>query len=137
MTSDMLAADRRQAIIERLCERRHDTRMNLVREFHVCRRTIEKDLAYLSLIYPIYTTSGYKGGIHVMDGFYLKKPPHFNQEQLDLLEKLYQSLTGKEKDIMAGIIKFGGGRITDESVWFCSRRWECLSDSEVHCETND
>ena len=116
MRSDMLAAERRQAIIERLCERRHDTRTNLVRDFHVCFTTIDNDLAYLSLMYPIYSTSGYKGGIHVMDGFYLKQSVRFNQEQLDLLKKLYHSLTGKEKDIMAGVIKFGGGRIDDESV---------------------
>ena len=69
----MAAAERRQAILEALCVRRHETRENLAREFGVTKRTIESDVLILSLTYPIYTTQGTGGGIHVMDGFYLSK----------------------------------------------------------------
>lgn len=138
LKTDMLAAERRQAIIESLCETRHDTRANLAKKFNVSTRTIENDISRLSQTYPIYTTSGYKGGIYVMDGFYLFETEKFkfNPEQLDLLERLFNALTGKDKDLMAGIIKYGGGRISNESVWFCPKRWECVPDSELHRETN-
>ena len=69
----MTAAERRQAILEALCVRRHDTRENLAFEFGVSKRTIEYDVLELSLTYPIYTTQGNGGGIHVVDGFHLDK----------------------------------------------------------------
>lgn len=65
--------ERRRAIMEVLCARRHETRGNLAFEFGVSKRTIEYDVQCLSLEYPIYTTQGKGGGIHVVAGFELKQ----------------------------------------------------------------
>jgi hypothetical protein len=41
--------ERRQALIELLCRRRHDTYENLAKEFNVCKRTIQYDIEELTL----------------------------------------------------------------------------------------
>lgn len=112
----MLEAERRQALLEIVCERRSVKYDVLARELNVCRKTIQRDVMILSPTYPIYTTTGHFGGVHVMDGFYLSRSSRFTQEQLDLLNKLHGSLTGKEKDVMASIIKYGGGRVNNECI---------------------
>lgn len=105
----MTAAERRQAILEALCIRRHDTRENLAFEFGVSKRTIEYDVLELSLTYPIYTTQGNGGGIHVVDGFYLDKL-HFNEKETALLSKILPTLTGEDKKTMSEILKKYGGK---------------------------
>ena len=105
----MTAAERRQAILEVLCVRRHDTRENLAFEFGVSKRTIEYDVLELSLTYPIYTTQGNGGGIHVVDGFYLDKP-HLNEKEVALLSKILPTLTGEDKKTMSEILKKYGGK---------------------------
>lgn len=105
----MTAAERRQAILEALCVRRHDTRENLAFEFGVSKRTIEYDVLELSLTYPIYTTQGNGGGIHVVDGFYLDKP-HLNEKEVALLSKILPTLTGEDKKTMSEILKKYGGK---------------------------
>jgi predicted DNA-binding transcriptional regulator YafY len=104
----MSAAERRQAILETLCIRRHETRENLAFEFGVSKRTIEYDILSLSLTYPIYTTQGNGGGIHVVDGFYLDKPC-LNEKEIALLLKILPTLTGEDSKTMSGIIRKYGG----------------------------
>ncbi|UKI51947.1 MAG: hypothetical protein L6V79_07305 [Clostridium sp.] len=70
----MTAAERRQAILEVLCMRRHETRENLANEFGVSKRTIEYDVLNLMLTYPVYTVQGNGGGIYVTDNFRLDRP---------------------------------------------------------------
>lgn len=105
----MTAAERRQAILEVLCVRRHDTRENLAFEFGVSKRTIEYDVLELSLTYPIYTTQGNGGGIHVVDGFYLDKP-RLNEKEIALLSKILPTLTGEDGKTMSEILKKYGGK---------------------------
>lgn len=105
----MTAAERRQAILEVLCVRRHDTRENLAFEFGVSKRTIEYDVLELSLTYPIYTTQGNGGGIHVVDGFYLDKP-RLNEKEIALLSKILPTLTGEDSKTMSEILKKYGGK---------------------------
>ena len=69
----MTASERRQAILEVLSVRRYETRYNLAFEFSVNEKTIRRDIEILSLDYPIYTTQGQGGGIHVADNFKLGK----------------------------------------------------------------
>ena len=104
----MTAAERRQAILEVLCSRRHETRENLAFEFGVSKRTIEYDIMYLSLEYPVYTTQGNGGGIHVVDGFRLDRP-RMNDKQTALLQKVLLTLSGEDKETMQQIIKTYGG----------------------------
>lgn len=105
----MTASERRQAILELLCQRRHETRENLAFEFGVSKRTIEYDVLQLSLAYPIYTTQGNGGGIHVVDGFRLDRP-RMNDKQTALLQKVLLTLSGEDKDTMQQIIKTYGGQ---------------------------
>ena len=104
----MTASERRQAILELLCQRRRETRENLAFEFGVSKRTIEYDVLQLSLAYPIYTTQGNGGGIHVVDGFRLDRP-RMNDKQAALLQKVLLTLSGEDKETMQQIIKTYGG----------------------------
>ncbi len=87
----MTAKERRQAIIEILCQRRKETRANLAAEFGVTMRTIEYDIVELSLQYPIYTKQGSDGGIFVVDGFDLGRK-YLPKSQTDFLESLLDRL---------------------------------------------
>ena len=63
------ALERRQEILEVLCERRRESVENLATEFGVNERTIRRDIEYMTLSYPIYTVPGKGGGVYVSDGY--------------------------------------------------------------------
>ena len=105
----MTAAERRQAILEVLCLRRHETRENLANEFGVSKRTIESDVLNLMLTYPVYTVQGNGGGIYVTDNFRLDRP-RMNEKQTALLQKVLLTLSGEDKETMQNIINIYGGR---------------------------
>ncbi|UKI52451.1 MAG: hypothetical protein L6V79_02910 [Clostridium sp.] len=105
----MTAAERRQAILEVLCLRRHETRENLANEFGVSKRTIEYDVLNLMLTYPVYTVQGNVGGIYVTDNFRLDRP-RMNEKQTALLQKVLLTLSGEDKETMQNIINIYGGR---------------------------
>lgn len=105
----MTAAERRQAILEILCLRRHETRENLANEFGVSKRTIEYDVLNLMLTYPVYTVQGNGGGIYVTDNFRLDRP-RMNEKQTALLQKVLLTLSGEDKETMQNIINIYGGR---------------------------
>lgn len=105
----MTAAERRQAILEVLCLRRHETRENLANEFGVSKRTIEYDVLNLMLTYPVYTVQGNGGGIYVTDNFRLDRP-RMNEKQTALLQKVLLTLSGEDKEAMQNIINIYGGR---------------------------
>ena len=97
--------ERRGAIMEVLCARRHETRGNLANEFGVSKRTIEYDVQSLSLDYPIYTTQGKGGGIHVMEGFELKrKKGCFTDKQSSVLERLALEIGGEDGRVLESIL---------------------------------
>mgnify|MGYP000759376548 FL=1 len=98
------AVERRQAILEILCERRHEKIDNLAFEFEVDRRTIRRDIEVLSISYPLYTTKGTGGGVHVVDGYRIGKQ-YLTKEQKNLLEKLATRLTGEDFQTMQSILK--------------------------------
>lgn len=105
----MTASERRQAILEVLSLRRHETRENLAQEFGVSKRTIEYDVLNLMLTYPVYTVQGNGGGIYVTDNFRLDRP-RMNEKQTALLQKVLLTLSGEDKDTMETIIKIYGGK---------------------------
>ena len=97
--------ERRRAIMEILCARRHETRGNLAFEFGVSKRTIEYDVQSLSLDHPIYTTQGKGGGIHVMEGFELKrKKGCFTDKQSSVLERLALEIGGEDRRVLENIL---------------------------------
>ena len=98
--------ERRRAIMEVLCVRRHETRGNLAFEFGVSKRTIEYDVQSLSLDYPIYTTQGKGGGIHVVEGFELKqKKGYLTDKKSSVLERLSSQLGGEDGRVVESILK--------------------------------
>ena len=100
----MSSMERRMEILETLCRRRNDTVENLANEFGVSKRTIKYDIEALSLSYPIYTTQGNGGGVHVVDGFRMGRK-YMSDEQTALLEKLAVKLTGTDLKTMQEILK--------------------------------
>ena len=101
----MTSSERRQAILEVLCERRHDKIENLAYEFHVTERTIRNDVLELSLSYPVYTVSGrYHSGVYIADDYYLGKQ-YLTEEQLELLLSLKSQVGDDQRKILDGIVK--------------------------------
>lgn len=104
----MKATERRQRLLEVLCERRHDTAENLAFEFGVTERTIRNDALELSLSYPVYTQSGrHDGGIHIADDYYLGKQ-YLSEEQRNVIENLIPTVGDDQRKVLLSIIsKFG------------------------------
>jgi predicted DNA-binding transcriptional regulator YafY len=100
----MRATERRMAILEALCERRHDSVENLANEFNVSVRTIKYDIEALILTYPVYTTQGNGGGVHVVEGYYIGRK-YLKPSQEALLQKLKESLVGIDCKTMEEILK--------------------------------
>ena len=98
-------AERREAILEVLCIRRHDTYRNLAFEFQVSRETIRQDIAVLMCSYPIETVRGrYGGGVKIADGFYLYRKK-LTARQAALLVKLSAQLTGDDLATIDSILR--------------------------------
>ena len=96
--------ERRQQLIEVLCQRRQDTMENLAAEFGVNERTIRRDIEMLTLSYPIDTVCGrYGGGVKVADWYRLNRKT-LTPEQTALLKKLAPSLQGDDLTVMNSII---------------------------------
>lgn len=100
----MTANERRKALFEVLCLRRHDTRENLAFEFGVSKRTIEYDVQILSANYPIFSVQGKGGGIFIMEGYELHKRC-LTDKQSEVLQELAVTLTGETKQIVLSILK--------------------------------
>lgn len=103
----MTAFERRWAILLALCKRRNETRENLACEFGVSKRTIETDVMYLSLRFPLYTKQGRGGGIFIVSGFRLDRPS-MKEKQICLLNKLAVLLCGEDRKTILELIKIYG-----------------------------
>lgn len=95
--------ERRQAIWEYLCCVRFETTKNLATRFGVCERTIRHDLVLLSCSYPIETSFGPYGGIHVANWFHPDQK-FLSSEQTTLLLKLRVPLKDEERKVMNSIL---------------------------------
>lgn len=102
-------AERRLEILKLLCRRRYEKLENLASEFGVSKRTISRDIEYLSLKNPIYTQAGKYGGIYVLEGFTIDRM-YMTDAELNVLKKLNiaasetELLTEEEKKILISII---------------------------------
>lgn len=99
----MTTIERRQAILETLCRRRHDTRENLAFEFGVSKRTIEYDVQALSTYYPVYTEQGKNGGVFIEKWFKFGMV-YMTAEQTELLRRLNETLPEQDRKIMQSIL---------------------------------
>lgn len=100
----MTANERRMALLEVLCLRRHDTRENLAFEFGVSKRTIEYDVQILSANYPIFSVQGKGGGIYIMEGYRLNKR-YLTDKQSEVLQELAITLSGDDKQVVLSILR--------------------------------
>ena len=96
--------ERRQLILEYLCEVRSTTRAQLMQEFHVSKNTVDRDLKLLMCSYPIETSRGNGGGVRIAEGYSLGLR-YFNPVQLDLIQRLSKTLTGDDLATMQTILK--------------------------------
>ena len=97
-------AERRCKVLQILCERRSETIDNLAFELSVGRSTIRRDVDVLSMSFPLYTTKGTGGGVHIVDNFNLGMK-YLTSAQCALLERLLESLVGNERELLYSIIK--------------------------------
>ena len=101
----MKAADRRQDILEMLCDERHMTMDVLAERFGVSRRTIVSDIQALSLNYPIYTMCGQPfGGVYISDDFDTRKH-YLTDSQTQVLQDLLSVASDEQKVTLNEIIK--------------------------------
>lgn len=98
------AMERRQEIIELLCEKRHLTAEFLAEKFKVTRQTIYSDISILTLSYPIDVKRGKEtGGIYIAEGYYLGKQ-YLTDEQKNLLINLKGTVSEEQAIILQSII---------------------------------
>ena len=84
-------AERRLKFIKLLCQRRHETIINLSKEFNVSVRTIQRDIDEISDMLPIYVKTGrYNGGVYVVDGFNVGKM-YMSDNEIAVLEKVRET----------------------------------------------
>ena len=100
----MGALERRDRIIDILCEKRFVKIEYLVNEFSVCEKTIRNDILELSLSYPIYTKTGTWGGVYIADGYYRDKD-YLSSLQRETLESLLGEIDAERKLVLESIIK--------------------------------
>ena len=100
----MDAVERRQQILELLCQRRKDTMQNLAAELGVSERTIRRDVEILTRSYPLETVCGrYGGGVRVADWYHLDRQ-RMSPKQTALLKRLAVGLHGEDLDEMNQIL---------------------------------
>lgn len=99
----MTAQERRNAILNILCQKRFETIPNLVLTFHVSERTIQRDVLMLSCSYPIQTIRGRYGGVK-LDDWYHPTWSSLSFEQEAFLLKLRDTLAGDDLRIVNSIL---------------------------------
>ena len=100
----MDAVERRQQILELLCQRRKDTMQNLAAELGVSERTIRRDVEILTRSYPLETVCGrYGGGVRVADWYPLDRQ-RMSPKQTALLRRLAADLRGEDLEVMEQIL---------------------------------
>ena len=100
----MGAVERRQQILDLLCQRRRETISNLAAELGVSERTIRRDVEMLTLRYPIETVCGlYGGGVRMADWYYQGRR-RLTPRQTALLRRLALNLQGEDLEDMNQIL---------------------------------
>ena len=90
-----VTTERRQLMIEYICQVRYTTRPILMREFSVSKNTVDRDLEILMCSYPIETSKGKGGGVRIADDYRFGKR-YLTEKQKDLLERLSHNLEGED-----------------------------------------
>ena len=99
----MTAQERRNAILNILCQKRFETIPNLVLTFCVSERTIQRDVLVLSCFYLVHTIRGRHGGVE-LDDWYHPTWSSLSFEQEEFLLRLRETLVGEELRIVNSIL---------------------------------
>lgn len=83
----MKAQERRIRVFSILCSRRCDTVGHLAAEVGVSEKTLRRDIAVLTLSYPIETTRGRCGGVKLADWFFPTQR-YLTPQQRNLLKQV-------------------------------------------------
>lgn len=90
-------AHRRLELMRILCRRRYETMSNLAYELNVSVKTIQRDIDGISNIIPIYTKTGrYKGGVYVVDGYYIDRM-YMSDSEIALLINFKEAALNNQK----------------------------------------
>ena len=95
--------ERRQQILEYISIHRHVQYQDLMDEFHISKKTAQRDVEILSCSYPIYTRTTCAGGIFAMEGWYASKG-YLHDDQEALLRKLLAGLQPEDQKTMQSIL---------------------------------
>ena len=95
--------ERRQQILEYISIHRHVQYQDLMDEFHISKKTAQRDVEILSCSYPIYTRTTCAGGIFAMEGWYASKS-YLQDDQEALLRKLLAGLQPEDQKTMQSIL---------------------------------
>ena len=108
----MRPTERRQAILEVLCQKRHETAKNLASKFGVSVRTVWYDVEFLSLSYPIETVCGrYGGGVRIADWYHPRKSI-LSQEQRTVLTQLLDKADESQQRVLLEMLTVFGSPVT-------------------------
>ena len=108
----MRPAERRQAILDILCQKRHETAHNLASKFGVSVRTVWYDVEVLSLSYPIETVCGrYGGGVKIADWYHPRKNI-LSQEQQTVLTQLLDKADEHQQRVVLEVLTAFGSTVT-------------------------
>jgi predicted DNA-binding transcriptional regulator YafY len=89
-------------IVYILVEKKHTTAVELARRLEVSKRTILRDIDCLKQAgVPIYTASGYAGGIGIMDDYVMNKAVLTSEEQSQILLGLQSLASTRQVDTKA------------------------------------
>lgn len=100
----MSQRERQLEILQILSAERQTTVKRLAEHFGVSEKTIRRDIETLTLSAPIYTQTGPKGGIRVMNGWYANRH-YLTANQEALLKELMEGLQPEKVEIMQSILK--------------------------------
>ena len=95
--------ERRQQMLEYISIHRHVQYQDLMDEFHISKKTAQRDVEILSCSYPIYTRTTCAGGIFAMEGWYTSKS-YLHDDQEALLRKLLAGLQPEDQKTMQSIL---------------------------------
>lgn len=95
--------ERRQQMLEYISIHRHVQYQDLMDEFHISKKTAQRDVEILSCSYPIYTRTTCAGGIFTMEGWYASKS-YLHDDQEALLRKLLAGLQPEDQKTMQSIL---------------------------------
>lgn len=90
-------------MLEHLNSCRADTVKNLMFIYDVSKRTVLRDIEYLSLSFPINTKQGNCGCVYVEEWFDLHRH-YLNTEQQETLKKVIENCSEKDAAVLSSIL---------------------------------